>query len=103
MIQLNAQVSSYTFRTLTSYLSAEDFELNKIKMDPNPVGTNLKFEGDVLINQISIYNLLGQEVLSSNINDLSFTIDCSGLIQGTYFVNIKTYKGNLYKKFIKKN
>ena len=96
-------VGPVNFTTLSTELSTEDFYLNAIKMYPNPVVNTLSFTGDVVINKIRVYTILGQEVMYKDIANTTFNLDCTGLSEGTYFVTIETEKGKTVRKFIKKN
>ena len=54
------------------------------------------------IETIHIYNVLGEDVQSSDIGHrTSVALDVSGLYKGIYFIEVKTEKGLRRKKFIK--
>ena len=73
----------------TSTLAIEEVEVtSQIKMYPNPVKDILNLSFDKEMATVSIYNLLGQEVISKSINTNEGTIDVSSLITGTYFVKV---------------
>lgn len=87
----------------TSVLAVDDFEVtNEMKIYPNPIKDILNFSFDAAITTVSIYNLLGQEVIVKSLNANEGTIDVSNLSSGTYFV--KVYADNLVRtlKVIKK-
>jgi hypothetical protein len=66
-------------------LAANEFEFaNKLNVYPNPIKDILNISFDNQINSVSIYNVLGQEVIQTN----QTKIDVSGLRAGTYFVKI---------------
>lgn len=67
-------------------LSVSSFETAKIKMYPNPATTNFTIEAQDLVSNISVYNLLGQEVIKNNPNNNQATIDISSLQVGVYVV-----------------
>jgi Secretion system C-terminal sorting domain len=67
-------------------LGVNDFEKSKIKMHPNPVTNLLNIDSDVSIDTISIYNLIGQEVMFKSINDREARLDVSNLGKGIYVV-----------------
>lgn len=80
----------------TSTLSDEDFMItNQIKTFPNPVNNNLNISSNKEIIKVSIYNILGQEVITKNINANEGIIDVSTLTSGTYF--LKVFAGTLLK------
>lgn len=55
---------------------------------PNPVKNTLKLKAQNTIEQVSIYNMLGQEVLRATPNNVDSTIDMSSLQSGAYFVKV---------------
>lgn len=74
----------------------KNYELKKIGVYPNPTTGLISVEaGDNEIETVSIYDILGKEVLRSN---KSIDIDVSGLSKGVYL--LKTNNGRL-SKFIK--
>ncbi|NRR91100.1 T9SS type A sorting domain-containing protein [Winogradskyella undariae] len=75
-----------------------DFNKNSINLYPNPTTATLEIETQIEIKTISIYSILGKEVLKSN----SKVADVSGLSSGVYLVKIIDLEGNQHvKRFIK--
>jgi hypothetical protein len=73
--------------------------LNDVSVYPNPTTGELRIENGALkIQQISIFNLLGRNVL----NTQQTALDISHLPAGIYFVQIKTEKGVVTKKIVKR-
>lgn len=70
-------------------LSSKDFNVLNIKMYPNPVKDVLTISLDTEITSISIYNLMGQEVIAKSVNATENKIDVSSLHAGTYLVKIQ--------------
>ena len=60
--------------------------MDKVKLYPNPVNDVLNISLDKEITGVSIYNLLGQEVLSKSINSNETSIDVADLTTGTYLI-----------------
>jgi hypothetical protein len=69
-------------------LSTEQFELKGLTYAPNPVSTNLSIKSDDMIDSYSIYNLLGQLVVSKKCTSNSIQIDVTSLNSGNYFVKL---------------
>ncbi len=70
-------------------LALDDFEVvNAVKVYPNPVRDVLNISFESVISSISIYNLLGQEMLTKSMNAKESSIDVSQLAAGTYLVKI---------------
>ena len=82
-------------------LSMSSFDASKIKLFPNPASTSLTIEANDSIESITIYNVLGQEVVSKNPLSNSTTIDVSNLVNGIYFVNSTIDGKSSTTKFIK--
>jgi len=70
-------------------LSTTEFE-NELGFTyyPNPVNDNLSLYAQSSIENISVYNLLGQEVLRLNPNALNAELNMSELQTGAYFVKV---------------
>jgi hypothetical protein len=80
---------------ITSELSTSDFDKNTFKVYPNPVKDVLHIDYTLDISSVSVYNLLGQEVLRSDINSNNGELNMTNLSSGTYLVKIMS--GNLVK------
>ena len=74
---------------------------NLFDIYPNPVDNHLIIKTQENIEEISIYNIVGLCVYHE-ISNISEIIDMSSLSSGTYFVEIKTDKGEIIKRIIKK-
>jgi phosphoribosyl-AMP cyclohydrolase len=74
----------------TSILEQEVFSLDKIKLYPNPVKSIFTISLDKEISTVSVYNLLGEEVIVKTINANQTSINISELPAGTYLVKVNT-------------
>ncbi len=74
----------YMYRPAT--LGTTSFETSNVKLYPNPVTNTLNIDANSAIQKVSIYNVLGQEVLKSSPNSNSATLQTSGLKRGVYMV-----------------
>lgn len=72
-----------------SPLSNTEFIAANIKMYPNPVSNSLTIQALNVIENIAIFNVLGQEVINKNYNDNSVIVDMSCLQAGIYVVKAK--------------
>jgi hypothetical protein len=61
-----------------------------ISMFPNPAGEVLYITSDVKIQQVTLFNNVGQMVLQQNANNTMLTLRVSDLEPGIYFVKIKS-------------
>lgn len=80
---------------IESALSGSEFDSAKFNYYPNPVKDilNISYIND--ITSVSIYTILGQEVMTKSVNNNLAKIDMSSLAQGTYLV--KVISGSLIK------
>jgi len=67
----------------------------KIFVYPNPAKNNVYIEGKN-INEIALFDLLGNEILNTKAQE----IDISNLINGIYFINIKTKENTNTQKIV---
>lgn len=77
----------------------EEYE-NKFNIYPNPVNDILVIDTDEEIEEINIYNIVGISVYK--VNNIKHDINVSDFAEGVYFISIKTDKGEVVKRFIKK-
>lgn len=86
-------------RNNSAQLSNNEINVNNVlRAYPNPLKDLLNISYDKEITSLSIYDLLGQEVVSIAINNNESTVDVSNLASGTYLVKVtsnnevKTFK-----------
>ncbi|MFT3793318.1 GEVED domain-containing protein [Flavobacterium sp.] len=79
------QVEDYTL-TVSEALATTGFSKNNWRHFPNPVKEVLTVSNDAVIEKISVYNVLGQEVFSKNTNSATASINLSALPSGNYLV-----------------
>jgi hypothetical protein len=89
---------------LSAPLSTEEFDTSSIFIS-NPVKDELSIDGlTANVKQISIYNLLGQRVMLSNVEDntSSIKLDVSSFSSGVYIVKLEGENlSNFSKKIVK--
>ena len=71
-------------------LSTTKFTNNSISSYPNPTNDIVNFTSTEIIENITIYNLLGQEVFSKKINLNGFNINISNQPAGTYIAKMNS-------------
>jgi len=80
-------------------LSAEEYDLEKFAMYPNPSSSTLNIKMSSGFEKAEIYTLQGQKVLETNLD----SIDVSNLSNGIYLIRVQTKTGAvLTKQFIKR-
>ncbi len=67
-------------------LATNTFEIANVRMYPNPANNVLNIDAKSNIENVSIYNLLGQEVIVETVNKQSASLDISNLQSGVYVV-----------------
>jgi len=87
--------------TVDAALSNDDFTTDGFSYYPNPVKNVLNLSYKQNITKVTVCNLLGQEVLTKNINANEAQIDLSPLANGAYMVKINTGNVNKTVKVIK--
>lgn len=83
-------------------LGTNDFDTSSISTYPNPVTSELNIQSKELITSVSIFSILGQQVLSLPAGSLNVAVDMSTLSPGVYLANIATERGSKTQKVIKK-
>lgn len=80
-----------------------DEQLSDASMNvyPNPTAGNFTLELGVGGGELQIYNVLGEQVLSSEINGQKSQFDLSSSPNGIYFIKVKTEGGEVVKKLVK--
>ncbi len=82
-------------------LSNKDISFQDFEYYPNPVEGNLSLRAQETIDQVIIYNMIGQEVFKAFPNTLSDEINVSNLSKGAYFMNVKIKGASENFKLIK--
>lgn len=67
-------------------LGVASFDASNIRMYPNPTSTVFTIEANNVIENVVLYNVLGQEVLAKTSNSNSVTLDVANLQSGVYVV-----------------
>jgi hypothetical protein len=69
-------------------LGIEEFEKYGFSYYPNPVSSSLILKTKINIDKVSVYNMLGQEVIKTYPNHIEDEIDMTNLQNGVYFVKV---------------
>ncbi|MFT3796343.1 T9SS type A sorting domain-containing protein [Flavobacterium sp.] len=88
--------------TVTATLGNQQFSQSDIRLYPNPASHSLKVSYPTNVDQIEIYNLLGQMFLQQQQNKNDFTVDVSNLKSGHYMIRLQAGNEIVTTKFIKK-
>lgn len=88
--------------TVTVALGRDGFNAAAFKYYPNPVKDVLNLSYSADITSVTVYNLLGQQVLAKDVNATSATLDMTVLQDGTYIVNVTSGDAVQTIKIVKK-
>ncbi|MFD2822835.1 T9SS type A sorting domain-containing protein [Lacinutrix iliipiscaria] len=91
-------VSFIPNRITITTLSTDEFDVNSVKMYPNPAQSHFSISGYDYINEVRVYDVTGKEVIKTNVVD---RVDISQLNSGLYLVNIISDEGQVVKKLMK--
>ena len=87
--------------TLAFSLSVEEDSLQKVSLFPNPTNSILNFEAKDIVDQITIFNAIGQEMVTITPNEPNGLIDLSDFSSGLYFVRVGIGEKNKTFKVLK--
>lgn len=79
----------YFSNVTPTVLSLNKFATSNFKVYPNPSQNNWNINSKTVMESVSLYNVLGKQVLNMPINGLTAKIDNKSLIPGMYYAVIK--------------
>jgi hypothetical protein len=71
-----------------TFVGTDNFEFSNFTFYPSPAKDNLYLESSLEVEQVKVFNMLGQEVISVTPNTLTPTIKVGSLQTGTYIMNV---------------
>ncbi|MEP0265733.1 T9SS type A sorting domain-containing protein [Dokdonia sp.] len=96
---VTTNMADTTFETL----SVDEFgEEISVALYPNPSDTVVTIEATSRIQTVQMYDVQGRVILSKDANDQTTSIDVSSFANGMYFLVIKTDRGEVTKRVLKK-
>jgi len=88
--------------TVTTFLSNDSFDVAHFGLYPNPTSDFITVTYANEIDNVTVFNVLGQQVLAKNINANQGNIDLSALTAGTYFIKVTAGSASKTVKVLKK-
>ena len=85
-----------------SITDVQNIELQRFRIFPNPANHILNVEADESIEEISVYNTMGQCLQKVHPSEDHFQLNLSGVPAGVYFLQIETRGNSQTCKFIKR-
>ena len=82
-------------------LGVDDFSADVFSVYPNPVKDKLNIESAAAVNSVTVYDILGKEVLAAQPDAISPSVDMSGLSSGAYLVRVTIGNASKTVKVIK--
>ena len=82
------ETEPFSISAYSATLSVEESVFESFSYYPNPVKNTLTIDTQDTIENITMYNILGQEVLRTTPNTVGSEVDMSSLETGTYFVRV---------------
>lgn len=99
-VVLSSWAGPQSFTTAT--LGIEENEFNKLKFYPNPTKDIIWLDSQEIINEIKVFNLTGQELLSVKSGGYKLNVDLTGLNEGLYFLNVNSESSSTNYIILKK-
>jgi hypothetical protein len=87
---------------LYDFLGVDSAAFEGFTMFPNPATDFLNIESITNIDQVTVFNMLGQKVLAKNYNATNVRLDVLNLTFGTYIINVTIDGVDATFKFLKK-
>lgn len=84
----NFAPGSFTLKVEDKSLSTTEFDVASFTYFPNPVKNTLTLNAQKTIENVTMYNMLGQEILRATPNTTDSELDMSNLQYGAYFVKV---------------
>jgi Secretion system C-terminal sorting domain len=84
-----------------SVLSTDKFDTSNILIYPNPIQNTLTIEANAEIQRVSVYNVLGQELISANPKSNTAILQTNELQKGMYIVTTKINDNISSSKIVK--
>ena len=84
----------------SSLLSIGDIQTNELTIAPVPATEAINFKGNQPIENLVVYDVIGNRVLEMQPNSREFSIDVTSIPSGLYYVRLVIGEQQLVKKFV---
>ena len=78
----------------------EETQVPEMRIYPNPCPSDLFLESEEIVNQVSLYNSNGRQVLTKEIHERASVISVRGLEEGIYLLRMQTLSGIVSRKIV---
>lgn len=86
---------------INTFLSTGDFDLSMFTYYPNPVENTLNLSYFQKLTNVTVYNIVGKQILDQKLNSNKAQVDLSKLADGVYFLKVNSENGSRTIKVIK--
>ena len=86
-----------SFEIKTARLSTNNNLIDGFSFGPNPTSGTLKLKANIILDDVSFYNVLGKELISKKISEKNTEIDLSNLPTGIYIARVSS--GDMVQSF----
>jgi hypothetical protein len=97
-----AIITNLTSTTYVEELGLTKNEFINLTLYPNPTNGIINIATEALIEEIKIYNTIGQEMKFIQLSENKNKVDISTLVDGLYFIKTKTSIGKKVHQVLKK-
>lgn len=84
----NDNVGTFSISAFDLPLSTDNFNSENLSAYPNPVKDVLNLKYNTNISNVAVFNIIGQQVLTQEVNAADAKVDMSKLAAGTYVVKV---------------
>ncbi|WCO00476.1 DUF7619 domain-containing protein [Psychroserpens ponticola] len=93
--------NTWTTEFVEENLSVTNFSFESLKIHPTPTKNTLYIKNNTLIETIKVTSILGQQIMTKEINDRTANVDLSEIDSGIYFVTLSSNGNEKTVKIIK--
>lgn len=93
-------LADYNFSKNCALSTSKFQKTNTVSLYPNPATNIINIASNEPVTEAAIYNLLSQKVKQLPAGSTTLTADVNRLTTGTYFIMVKTDKGNSTEKLV---
>src|SRR5690606_12852845 len=87
--------------SITQIMNTESWNTAVVRLFPNPTSGTLNLSASQSLDEVSVYNLLGQKVHAQTASAQTVAVDVSALSAGTYIVRARSGQNWTNAKFVK--
>jgi hypothetical protein len=83
-------------------LANQDFDMTQFTYYPNPVIDLLNITYSQDMTSVKVFNMIGQQLMSKQVNSNTIQVDMSSYANGAYFIQVTTENAMKTVRVIKK-